>query len=302
MNKLSVSVLIAAYNEESTIGHILSDILDQETQSFNLQQIIVVTDGCDDQTATQVRMKVDPRIILVENTIRKGKVACLEQAMDFVTSEIIIQLDADIRLGHQFAFDKLITPLQGNSTIGLTCGEYLPWAQDTFVSKIAYTGLKMFGDIKNSLGIKALRYRCNGRMLALRTLIARTISFKSNCPHDVYTFYHVIDAGYNAVFCPEAISYYWVVNTWRDYFKQHVRYMRVNAHLYFPTIHKQYTTITFPIKVKYCLYALVNRKYPLSHIFILIPFYFLIYVSSYVQPRSIIWPIAYSSKKPLIIK
>ena len=60
----NVSVLVAAYNEEKTIGRILSQLLSLDV---NLKEVVVVDDGSRDRTAGVVGEFAarDPRVRLI---------------------------------------------------------------------------------------------------------------------------------------------------------------------------------------------------------------------------------------------
>ncbi len=95
-NPQSVSVLLAAYNEERIIDRTLRSVL---ASKYPLAEVIVVNDGSSDGTASRVEeiARRDPRVHLLnqENT---GKAGALNAGLEKVSSEIIVTLDADTLL------------------------------------------------------------------------------------------------------------------------------------------------------------------------------------------------------------
>jgi len=90
-----LSVLVAAYNEESTIGEVLRRVLDLGPL---LKEVIVVDDGSTDGTA-QVVARVaegDKRVQLVRLGTNQGKTAAIRHALANATGEIVIIQDADL--------------------------------------------------------------------------------------------------------------------------------------------------------------------------------------------------------------
>lgn len=89
----SVSVLIAAYNEEVVIGNTLVHLLNSSYTDF---EILVVDDGSTDDTYEFIRNTFgdEPRIKLFQQT-NQGKIAALNYALEKASGEIVITVDAD---------------------------------------------------------------------------------------------------------------------------------------------------------------------------------------------------------------
>lgn len=85
----SITVIIAAYNEEKTI----EEVLTQVKQVDIIDTIIVVSDGSIDKTAEiSRRMGVE----VIELTQNVGKGGALRRGVDICKSDIILLLDADL--------------------------------------------------------------------------------------------------------------------------------------------------------------------------------------------------------------
>ena len=92
-DRISVSVMMAAYNEEQVIGRTLRSVL---ASRYPVAEVIVVNDGSSDRTAEAVLeiARQDPRIILVDQK-NTGKAGALNAGLDKVTNEVVVTLDAD---------------------------------------------------------------------------------------------------------------------------------------------------------------------------------------------------------------
>ena len=89
-----VSVLMAAYNAESTIGTALESLL---AQTYRNLEIIVVDDGSDDQTAAVIGAvaEKDPRVLLLRPLKPGGPYVARNHALNRATGEFITVHDAD---------------------------------------------------------------------------------------------------------------------------------------------------------------------------------------------------------------
>ncbi|MGQ9622653.1 MAG: glycosyltransferase family 2 protein [Candidatus Caldatribacteriaceae bacterium] len=86
---MKTTAIIAAYNEEKTIGPIL-DVL---KESSIIDQIIVVSDGSTDKTVEIARSKGAEVVELLHNM---GKGGALYHGLEYIQSDIVLLLDADL--------------------------------------------------------------------------------------------------------------------------------------------------------------------------------------------------------------
>jgi len=100
--KTSVSILIAARNEEDKIFNTISDILAQDYPA-DLFELIVVDDHSSDRTSEIVLSFADrgvKLIVLNENKpLNSYKKKAISEAIKFSDSELIVTTDADCRMG-----------------------------------------------------------------------------------------------------------------------------------------------------------------------------------------------------------
>ena len=92
--KLKVSILMCAFNEQQTISQAVRDVL---TVEYPCEiELIVVDDGSVDATADLVARIEDPRLILHKHARNRGKGAALRTAASLASGSHILPFDADL--------------------------------------------------------------------------------------------------------------------------------------------------------------------------------------------------------------
>ena len=94
-----LSILIPAYQEERTIGEVLRQVAEVDTESAGWdKEILVCDDGSTDGTVIVVeqRMAEDPRIRLVRHPENRGKGAAIRTALAEARGEYCLIQDADL--------------------------------------------------------------------------------------------------------------------------------------------------------------------------------------------------------------
>ncbi len=87
---MSVTAIIPAYNEENNIG----TVLDTLTVSPLINEILVISDGSEDNTASVATAFDKARVIeLLDN---RGKGGAIKIGLEYSSGEIILILDADL--------------------------------------------------------------------------------------------------------------------------------------------------------------------------------------------------------------
>lgn len=108
--KYNLSVLVPAYNEEKTIGIVLSKLV---KLSF-VKEIIVINDCSKDSTEEIVldfKKKYPDKIIYEKLQKNSGKTAAIRRAKELATGDIIIIQDADLEYDPD-EIESVIEPIQ----------------------------------------------------------------------------------------------------------------------------------------------------------------------------------------------
>jgi glycosyltransferase involved in cell wall biosynthesis len=90
-----ISIVIPAYNEEETVGEVLSQIDCLDWTSLAVEhEVIVVDDGSTDRTAEVVGRF--PRVRLIRHPTNQGKGSAVRTALSRATGDVILIQDADL--------------------------------------------------------------------------------------------------------------------------------------------------------------------------------------------------------------
>jgi poly-beta-1,6-N-acetyl-D-glucosamine synthase len=91
----TVALVICAFNEQNVIGQKIENSLALEYPRERLR-IFVISDGSTDRTASVVRQYADARIELIDRTVRRGKIANLNEWLPKRREEILVLSDANV--------------------------------------------------------------------------------------------------------------------------------------------------------------------------------------------------------------
>src|SRR3989344_6102920 len=110
MNKMTVTIGIPAHNEEKNIKALLRGILAQFRGNFVIKSIIVLCDGCTDDTVKIAEniAQTNKIIKVINDGNHKGKSTRLNQLYEMTESDILISFDADVKLGHKNVINELV--------------------------------------------------------------------------------------------------------------------------------------------------------------------------------------------------
>jgi cellulose synthase/poly-beta-1,6-N-acetylglucosamine synthase-like glycosyltransferase/peptidoglycan/xylan/chitin deacetylase (PgdA/CDA1 family)/spore germination protein YaaH len=114
----SVTVVVAAYNEAKVIEESINTILASDYDNFH---VLVIDDGSTDGTADLVRERFkDDRRVIVYSQENGGKWRALNTAYRFISTDIVVAIDADTVL-HKDAIRRLVAPFS-DPNVGAVAG------------------------------------------------------------------------------------------------------------------------------------------------------------------------------------
>jgi cellulose synthase/poly-beta-1,6-N-acetylglucosamine synthase-like glycosyltransferase len=141
----TISILIAAHNEEAMIGKRMTNALELDYPADKME-IVVGSDGSTDGTARIVRSFADPRIRLLEYQENRGKASVLNSSMDELKNQIVIFSDANTFFERDAA--RLLVRWLRDPAVGVVCGKLvlteaatgknvdsMYWRYETFLKK-----------------------------------------------------------------------------------------------------------------------------------------------------------------------
>ncbi|OGK43194.1 hypothetical protein A3A46_03520 [Candidatus Roizmanbacteria bacterium RIFCSPLOWO2_01_FULL_37_13] len=148
MKKLTVTVGIPAFNEERNIGYLLDSILKQKQISYKLEKIIVVIDGCTDNTALIVKnfSQKYPLIAQINFKNRRGKAVVLNKIYKVSFSDFLLTFDADIVLEREIEIELMVKEMLKDERTNLVGGRFIPVQQDTLMGKFSVISFLIIED------------------------------------------------------------------------------------------------------------------------------------------------------------
>jgi glycosyltransferase involved in cell wall biosynthesis len=119
--KPTITIGIPAHNEGQTIGDLLRALLRQKG-AFTIEKILVICDGCTDDTPKVVAALNDARITVLNDGKRLGKARRLNQLYASNTSDYLLTFDGDILPGSDREISHLLAVMHEQATAQVVAG------------------------------------------------------------------------------------------------------------------------------------------------------------------------------------
>lgn len=225
--KPTVTIGIPAYNEAANIGKLLRTLLKQTSSEYRLEKIIVISDGSTDSTV-QIVQKLASRyktIKVVVGSNRQGKAKRLNQLFDMTTSEVIVCLDADIKLASVHTLDHLLKPFE-NPRVSLVSGSDQPVRESGWFNEITRTFHELWYETRKDHNGGDSVHNIHGTIYALRKSLYKTCHFPQHLiadDHQVY--FRAKELQLDFYFAKNARVYFRLPVTLKEYLVQHSRYL-----------------------------------------------------------------------------
>ncbi len=208
----SVSLLIAAYNEQEVIADKIANCLALDYPPEKLQ-IIVAADGSDDRTTEIVETFAEQGVELSYSRQRQGKMAALNRAIAQVRGEIIVFSDAN----NSYAPDvirKLVTPFDDPAVGGATGAKIVMQGDDALgdSESLYWRYESMIKEAEARLGCCT---GVTGEILAIRRSLFESPP-EGIINEDFYLAMQVVRRGFNIDYAPGARSFERVSPSARD--------------------------------------------------------------------------------------
>ena len=209
------AVGIMAYNEEASIADAIDSILDQDTKSRRISEVIVVASGCEDHTAEVVEAIAarDSRVRLLVQERREGKASAINLFIAAACPEVLIMASADVVL-KEGTFDALVSHFD-DPEVGMVGGHPIPVnGEGSFLGHAVHLQWRLHDRIaRNSPKL--------GELVAFRNVVP---SIPLDTAVDEISIQALVTRlGFRLVYEPEAVVYNRGPTSVRDFLRQRRR-------------------------------------------------------------------------------
>jgi glycosyltransferase involved in cell wall biosynthesis len=224
---VTVDVVIPAFNEGSCIEGVLHDVVvARQDDWFQIQNIYVISDTSTDQTDGIVQQMAarDPRVKLIRKPERKGKNDSINLAFSITNADVIVFIDADVRLASEDSITKLVQHFRDGNVAVVQGGlvHHRPGFTLNPAKQAAYFDWIL---VDKSRRRKAISWwSIDGRVMALSRDFYQHLVLLPSLADDQFIFYSCIQQGCQFVWADHAIFYYGPPNSIADFSHQWSRY------------------------------------------------------------------------------
>ncbi len=294
---ITITVGIPAYNEESNIGFLIKDLLNQNQTKYSLEKIIVSSDGSTDGTSKVVRGFKNRTIILFDNKKREGLAAGQNRIIKNANSDVLVLLDADIRIRDPRFLEKLISPVASGKA-DLTAPYVKEVNPITFLEKVLFISTQVknlaYEEFKKGDNV----YTCHGQARAFSKKLYKKIRFPSSIGVDAYSYFYCLSKGFKYKYIKYVSVFYKLPDNFKDHERQSVRFFQSQRFLS-KKFNKKFVISEYSIPQNLLFKSVLTylMKQPVyTVLYILIVTY--LKFKSYFSKRIInFWDISTSSKK-----
>lgn len=199
----TVSVVIAVHNGERFIRAKLAG-LRQLDYPAELIDIVIACDGCTDTTVALLRRSTDPRLTVLDFPTRRGKAACLNDAVGATRGEVLLFTDIRQKLS-PVSLKELVANL-GDPTVGAVGGElHMENVRSGFAQGVDFYWRYEKG-IRHAESLSGSTIGVSGALYAMRRSLFRPLP-EGTVLDDVLMPMRVAAQGKRVVFEPKAMAW-----------------------------------------------------------------------------------------------
>ena len=132
-----VSVIVAAYNQQTFIGRCLRSLLSQ-SMSKRKFEVIVIDDGSNDLTSYALKQfsdGVENNITVLQNSKNLGLPASINRGLSIATGEFIVRVDSDDYVSQHFLLLLTEYMLGNPSASAVACDYWTVTDDDKFIER-----------------------------------------------------------------------------------------------------------------------------------------------------------------------
>ena len=225
---MTIDVVIPAFNEASCIESMLRDvIMAKQHDWFQIQNIYVISDASTDQTDNVVQRIAsrDPRIKLIRKHERTGKQDSINLAFSVTSADIVLFIDADVRLASDHSLAKLLHHFRDGKAALVQGGliRIHPGLTIHAAKLAAHFDWILVDRVRRQKAISW--WSIDARVMALSRDFYQHLVLPRSLADDQFIFYSCIQQGRKFVWADDAIFYYGPPESIVDFSHQWSRYL-----------------------------------------------------------------------------
>ncbi|WP_430390362.1 glycosyltransferase family 2 protein [Dyella sp. 20L07] len=199
----SVTIIIAIHDGAS---HVQAKLANLSALNYPREKvdIVMACDGCSDRTAELARLFGDERVQVLEYSVRRGKAACLNSAVECARGDVLLLTDVRQKLAPT-ALHELVANL-ADPTVGAAGGELMLSDPETGFAQSVDAYWRYEKLIRHAESRSGSTIGVSGALYAIRRELFEPLP-EGTVLDDVLVPMRVIAAGKRVVFEPDAIAW-----------------------------------------------------------------------------------------------
>lgn len=296
-NKITITIGVPSYNEEANIRFLLEDVLRQEVKVGIIEQILIISDGSTDKTAQEISKVKSQKIKLIENSERQGLAKAQNKIINGTESDVLVILNADIRLEGIHTLEKIISPII-DSDIDLVAPSVTEAEPDTFFEKILYISTKIKNVAYEEYNKGKNVYTCRGLARGFSKRLYKKIVFTSSIGEDAFSYFYCVSNGFRYKYVRKVNILYKLPTNFADHQKQSIRFFQ-SQKLLETSFDKKFIKLEYAIPKSLLIKSVLKvfLKFPIHTVFYLGLVFYLKLKSPLVKKIGDTWAISKSSKE-----
>lgn len=222
--KLTLTIGIPVFNEGKNIASLLKSIKTQKMDNFNLDKIIIVSDGSTDNTISEINKHKNSKLDLIINKQRKGLNPSQNIILKKSKSDILLIINGDVLPQGTNFLNNIVNPFYSDKKIGMVGARTKAMNKDTWIGK----ALKNSSDLKESIAQKYNDgdnvYLCHGQARAFSKAFYAKLNWPYNVPEDSYSYFFCKDEGFKFYYEKNAAVLFSPPSNLKDHLTQSNRF------------------------------------------------------------------------------
>jgi len=270
MMKPTLSVIMSAYNEESSIKACLESIITQVEDSFTLHEIIVISDGSQDRTVAVAESIDHPKLRIIAYTDNKGMQERLNEGFKIAQGDFLFKIDADLTLYSPTSLQEMMTAAETTQSEAIIMFREYRNPQ-TLIQKYAFFWDSLRKKILTQLSHDFFILRVTGGYLLSKEAYRNITIANDVIEEDHFVLLTVLSTNKKASHLETPLMYGNYLTSWNHVVRQYARYTTstiTTQHFSQEILGQYHPTIPRKVVANTLLRHLIRRPQDSIHIFL----------------------------------